>query len=400
MGVLEGIRVLDLSRFQSGPVCGMMLGDMGAEVIRIEEIEGAPDRHWGLTGPDGETLSFKVVGRSRKSITLKFNSEEGKEIFRELVKKADVILHNFTPGAPFTDELDYNVLKKINEKIIVAAISGFGQNGPDRELVCFDHVAQARSGSLLLTGFPGDPPLKTTITSNDMMTGLFATIGILAAINERQRTGIGQYIDASLFDTAVFCSQLMGALILYDVYGEIRIQVGNRGFHAYIGIFETKDKEWVLISGATNNIWRRLARSIGREDMATDTRFAENDMVRFDNAKLIDAAIGEWAGQKTAEEVIKILQAARVPCGIVNTIDRLKGDPQVAAREMIQYVEDPGVGKIPLPNFPFKMSRTPGAITSRAPLVGEHDEEIYCGLLGYSIDKLEQLRNKGIIKKA
>ena len=399
MGVLEGIRVLDLSRFQSGPVCGMMLGDMGAEVIRIEELEGAPDRHWGLTGPDGETLSFKVVGRSRKSITLKFNSEEGKKIFRELVKKADVVLHNFTPGAPFTEELEYDVLKKLNEKIIVAAISGFGQNGPDRELVCFDHVAQARSGCLLLTGFPGDPPLKTTVTSNDMMTGLFATIGILTALYERQRTGMGQFIDASLFDTAVFCGQLMGALILYDVYGEVRIQVGNRGFHAYIGIFETKDKEWVLITGATNNIWRRLARTIGREDMVADPRFGKNDMVRFDNAKLIDAAIGEWVGQKTAEEVIKILQAARVPCSIVNTIDRLKKDPQVEAREMIQYVKDPGVGTIPLPNFPFKMSRTPGAITSRAPLVGEHDEEIYCGLLGYSKSKLEELRNKGIIKK-
>ncbi|HBE44098.1 MAG TPA: formyl-CoA transferase [Deltaproteobacteria bacterium] len=400
MKALKGIRVLDLSRFQSGPVCGMMLGDMGAEVIRIEELGGAPDRTWGLLGPDGETLSYKVVGRSRKAITLNFNNEEGKKIFRELVKKSDVIIHNFTPGAPFTEELDYNHLRRVNSRIIVAAVSGFGQNGPDKKLVCFDHVAQARSGFLSLTGFPGDPPLKATVTTNDMMTGLFAAMGIIISLYEREKTGVGQFIDAALFDTAVFCTQLMGALVLYDVYGEIRKQVGNLGFHCYIGIFETKDKEWILISGATNNIWRRLTKAIGREDMASDPRFGKNDMVRYDNAKLIDDVIGEWVAQRTADEVLKTLQPVRVPCSIVNTVDRLLKDPQVEAREMIQYVDHPTLGKkIPLPNFPFKMSHTPGQIASRAPLVGEHNEEIYCGLLGFSKSKFEELCSKGIIKK-
>lgn len=397
MKALKNIRVLDLSRFQSGPVCGMLLGDMGAEVIRIEEVAGAPDRTWGLLGPDGETLSYKIVGRSRKGVTLNFNTDEGKKIFRKLVKNADVVLHNFTPGAPFTDQLEYDHLKRINRRIIVAAISGFGQNGPDAKLVCFDHVAQARSGGMLLTGFPGDPPLKTTITYNDITSGLFAALGIITALYHLEKTGKGQFIDVSLFDTAFFSTQLMGALLLYGVYGEIRRQVGNLGFHSYIGIFEASDGNWVLISGTTNSIWRRLTRAMGREDMATDPRFSKNDMVRFDNAKLIDTMIGEWVSNRTADEVVKILQKERVPCSIVNTVDKMLNDPQVRAREMIQYVTYPELGKIPLPGFPMKLSETPGEISLIAPRIGEHNEEIYGGLLGFSKRKLSQLRSKGVI---
>lgn len=399
MNALESIRVLDLSRFQSGPVCGMLLGDMGAEVIRVEELDGAPDRSWGLVGPDGETLSYKVVGRSRKSITLNYGSDKGRKIFRELVKVSDVVLHNFTPGAPFTEELDYNHLRRVKSSIIVAAISGFGQNGPDREKVCFDHVAQARSGALMLTGFPNSPPLKATVTSNDMMSGLFATIGILTALYVRERTGEGQFIDASLLDTASFATQLMGALILYDVYGQIRVQVGNLGFHAYIGIFETKDKEWVLISGATNGIWKRLTKVIGRPDLASKDTYGPNDMVRFDNAKALDPVIAEWTKQRTADEALQLLHSSRIPCSRVNTVNRIKDDPQVQAREMITYVEDPRIGKIPIPSFPFRMSRTPGAIRSRAPMVGEHNEEIYRGLLGFSKKKFEELCSEGIIRQ-
>jgi crotonobetainyl-CoA:carnitine CoA-transferase CaiB-like acyl-CoA transferase len=397
MGVFEHIRVLDLSRFQSGPVCGMMLGDMGAEVIRIEELKGAPDRTWGLLGPDGETLSYKIVGRSRKAVTLSLNTDEGKQIFRQLVKKSDVVLHNYTPGAPFTDKLEYTYLKRINRRVIVAAISGFGQNGPDKQLVCFDHVAQARSGGMLLTGFPGDPPLKTTITSNDIISGLFAAMGIITALYQREKTGKGQFIDVALFDTAFFSTQLMGALLLYKVYGEIRKQVGNLGFHSYIGIFEASDGGWVLLSGTTNSIWKRLTKVIGREDMAEDPRFSKNDMVRFDNAKAIDAAIGEWVSKRTAQEAVKILQKVRVPCSIVNTVDKVIDDPQAKARDMIQYVTYPELGELPLPGFPFKMSLTPGTIASRAPRIGEHNEDIYCGLLGFSKRKFSQLRSKGVI---
>jgi len=375
----------------------MVLGDMGAEVIRIEEPGGAPDRSWGLLGPDGETLSYKIVGRNRKGITLRLNTPEGKEIFGELVKRSDIVLHNFTPGTTLATEMSYDRLKKANPSIIVAGISGFGQNGPDAKLVCFDHVAQARSGGMVLTGFPGDPPLKTTITYNDISSGLSAAVGILLALYHREKTGLGQSIDVSLFDMAFFSTQCMGALLLYEVYGEIRKQVGNLGFHSYLGCFRAKDGRWVIILGATNVIWRRLTRAIGREDMANDPRFGVNDMVRFDNAKLIDPVIEEWVSQRKAEEVVEVLQGARVPCSIVNTVDELPDDPQVKAREMILYAEYPGLGKIPLPGIPIKLSLTPGSLSALAPKIGQHNEEVYGGLLGYSRRKLSKLSRNGMI---
>jgi len=396
MRVLAGIRVLDLSRFQSGPVCGMLLGDMGAEVIRIEEPEGAPDRSWGLLGPDGETLSYKIVGRNRKGITLRLNKPEGQKIFDELVKKSDVVLHNFTPGTTIANGLSYERLREINPSIIVAAISGFGQNGPDARQVCFDHIAQARSGGMILTGFPGDPPLKTTITYNDIGAGTYAALGIMMALYHRERTGKGQFIDVSLLDVAFFATQCMGSLLLYKIYGEIRRQVGNRGFHSYLGCFKAKDG-WVFLSGTTNPIWKRLCRAIEREDMAKDPKFNQNDMVRFDQADLIDQVIKEWVAERTVAEVISVLQAARVPCGVVNTIDKLENDPQVAARDMILNIDYPGLGNIPLPGIPVKLSLTPGSISSRAPKIGEHNKEIYCGLLGLSQKELNKLKEKEIV---
>ena len=396
LGVLEGIRVLDLSRFQSGPVCGMLLGDMGAEVIRVEEPEGAGDRSWGLLGPDGETLSYKIVGRSRKGISLRLNTEEGMKIFGELVKHSDVVLHNFTPGTKLAEKLSYDQLRGINPGIIVAGISGFGQNGPDAKLVCFDHNAQARSGGMILTGFPGDPPLKTTITYNDISAGQCAALGIVLALYHRERTSLGQAVDVSLFDMAVFATQCMGALLLYQVYGEIRKQVANRGFHSYIGIFEAKDG-WVLITGTTNPIWKRLTKAIGREDMASDPKFAKNDMVRFDNADLIDGVLKEWMAQRTVDEVINILQEARVPCARVNTVDKLLQDKQVEARQMIENLHYDELGNLLVPGMPIKLSLTPGSICSPAPKIGEHNEEIYGGLLGFSSEKLYKLKQEGII---
>ncbi len=396
MEVLQGVRVLDLSRFQSGPVAGMLLADMGAEVIRIEEPEGAPDRSWGLLGPDGETLSYKIVGRNKKAITLRMNKPEGKKIFDELIKKSDIVLHNFTPGTSMAEELSYERLKEIKSSLIVAAISGFGHHGPDATLVCFDHIAQARSGGMILTGFPGDPPLKTTITYNDLGAGTYAALGIVTALYHRERTGQGQFIDVSLFDVAFFATQCMGALLLYKVYGEIRRQVGNRGFHSYLGCFKAKDG-WIFLSGTTNPIWRRLAKAIGREDLANDPRFEKNDMVRFDNADLIDPVIQEWVAQKTVGEVIPVLQKARVPCSVVNTIDQLEKDSQVAAREMIVNMDYPELGSLPLPGLPIKLSLTPGRIRSRAPKAGEHNEEIYCGLLGFSQSELLKLKDRDII---
>jgi crotonobetainyl-CoA:carnitine CoA-transferase CaiB-like acyl-CoA transferase len=395
MGPLDGIKILDLSRFQACPLCGMILADMGADVIRIEPPEGAPDRTWGQLGPDGETLLYKVVSRNKKAVTLNLNTSEGKEIFYELVRRSDVLLHNFTPGAPMAKEINYERLNGLNASIIVAAVSGYGQNGPDAENPCFDSVAQARSGSLVINGFPGDPPLKTGIPYIDVSSGLCAALGVLLALYYREKTGRGQAIDVSLFDTAFFATQSVGTLLLYILTGEIRKQIGNRGFHSYNGCFKAKDR-WVQIATPTNSIWKRFLRAIGREDMANDPRF-KNDMERFYNADHIDPIVNEWVENRTAEEVIDLLQKARVPCGVVNTIDQLLTDPQVKAREMIKFMDYPELGKIPVPGIPIKLSLTPGSINTPSPKLGEHNEEVYGGLLGFSPEKLFKLKQEGVI---
>ena len=395
MRALEGLRVLDLSRFQACPLCGMMLADLGAEVIRIEQPEGAPDRTWGQTGPDGETLLYKIVGRNKKGVTLRMETPEGLEIFRELIKRSDVLLHNFTPGAPIAREVSYDRLKEINPSIIVAAVSGYGQTGPDAEKPCFDAVAQARAGSMFLNGFPGDPPIKTTITHIDVSTGLMATIGVLTALYHRDKTGMGQAIDVSLFDTASFTTQALGTLLLHHLSGEIRMQVGNKGFHSYAGCHRAKDK-WIMINPATNSIWKRFTRAIGKPEMAGDPRFA-TDMDRFRNASLIDPVVKEWVEQRTAAEVLVALDKARIPCSAVNTVDDALHDRQVAAREMIAYLEYPGLGTLPIPGLPIKLSLTPASIDSPAPRLGEQNEDIYRDLLGFTPEKLRRLRADDVI---
>jgi len=395
MGSLDGIRVLDLSRFQACPLCGMLLADMGAEVIRIDPPEGAPDRKWGQLGPDGETLLYKIVSRNKKGITLNLSTSDGKEIFYELVRHSDVVLHNFTPGAPMAKEINYERLKDLNASIIVAAVSGYGQSGPDAENPCFDSVAQARSGSMVLNGFPGDPLLKTGIPYIDVSSGLCAALGVLLALYYREKTGVGQAVDVSLFDTAFFATQSVGTLLLYTISGEIRKQIGNRGFHSYNGCFKAKDR-WVQIATPTNSIWKRFLRAIGREDLVNDPRFM-NDMDRFYNADHIDPIVQKWVEQRTADEVINLLQKARIPYGVVNTVDQLLADPQVKAREMIKFIDYPGLGKIPVPGIPIKLSLTPGSIDIPAPKLGEHNKEVYSGLLGFSSEKLSKLKQEEII---
>ena len=395
MDALEGIRVLDLSRFQACPLCGMLLGDMGAEVIRIEEPGGAADRSWGQCGPDGESLLFKVIGRNKKSITLKHNSPEGSNVFHELVKRSDVVLHNYTPGSPAGKELSYKSLSKVNGSIIVAALSGYGQDGPDAERPCFDGVAQSRSGSMVITGFPGDPPIKTGIAYVDIGTGLLATIGVLTALHHREKTGKGQAVDISLFDTANFMTQAMGALLLYHFYGEVRKQIGNRGFHSYNTCLKAKDG-WVVLSVVTNSIWKRFVDKIGRPEMATEPGY-QSDMERFRNAEPIDAVVREWVSARSVKEVIRLLEEARVPCGPLQTVDQLLADPQSLARGMVQQFDYGTLGRLPVPGTPIKLSLTPGRIRTPSPKVGEHNREVYGELLGLSESRLGSLKLQGII---
>jgi crotonobetainyl-CoA:carnitine CoA-transferase CaiB-like acyl-CoA transferase len=248
---------------------------------------------------------------------------------------------------------------------------------------------------MIVSGFPENQPVKTGIAYVDIGTGLLATIGVLTALHYREKTGKGQAVDVSLFDTANFMTQAMGALLLYHFYGEIRKQIGNRGFHSYNTCLEAKDG-WVVLSVVTNSIWRRFVEKIGHPEMAADPHYA-SDMDRFHNAASIDEVVKKWVSSREVEDIIRLLEQARVPCGPLNTIDQLLNDPQVLSRQMVQYFDYGSLGNIPIPGTPIKLSLTPGRIKKRSPQIGEDNKQVYSSLLGYHDDKINQLKELGII---
>lgn len=316
-------------------------------------------------------------------------------VFRELVKISDVVIHNFIPGNKLAEELSYDNLSEINSRIIVAAVSGYGQYGPYAKKLSFDYNVQARSGSMVLDGFPGDPPLKTTVPYVDFGTKIVTALSILLALYQREKRGRGQAIDAALFDVACAMIQSMGTLMLHKVYGETREHLGNDGFSTYMCCVKAKDG-MVLIPAATDGIWKRFAMAIGRKDMVSDARF-NCDMDRCRNTDLINSVVDEWARERTVDEILATLEKAEVPCAPVNTAVQLLTDPQVKAREMIVHVDYPGLGKLPLQGIPIKLSQTPGRIKARAPKLGEHNEEIYSVLLGFDSENLCRLKEEGVI---
>lgn len=392
---LTGVRVLDFSAFAAGPYCTMLMADMGAEVIRVESPGGGLDRCVGQLDPNDESLVFKTTARNKKSITLNLVSPNADVLLKKLVERSDVVIHNVVPGTRGAEKLTYPHLKKINPKIIVGAVSGYGQSGPYAKRPCLDPVAQAISGQMWVHGFPGNPPLQAGPRYVDFCTGSTLAFSILAALYYRQQTGKGQMIDIALLDMAVALVQNMSALMTYKMYGENRQQVGNYGFSSYMDCCLAKDG-WVYIAPLADTQWRKFAKAIGREDMASDFRFA-NDMLRWQNRAVIHEVVSQWVAEKTVDEVIEQLDKERVVVGRVNTVAEMMEDPAVKGREMIVDVEHPGLGKIPIPGVVPKFSATPGKIECCAPRVGEHNEEIYINLLGYSRKQLSDARKNGII---
>ncbi len=395
-GVLEGIRVFDFSRYAAGPYCSELLAQMGAEVIRVERPGGEEDR---TVGPplDSSVFAFLFLSNSpnKKCITLNLQTEKGKEIVKDLVRNADVILHNFAPEVAKTLGMEYEALKKVDPAIIVAAITGFGQYGPHSQRLAFDVTAQAMSGAMALTGHPGDPPTRSIVSFIDYGSGILTAFGIMLALYHRQRTGRGQLIDTALMDVAISFTSGLGIFTEYTLYQAHRLRIGNNSFWTVADCFKTKDG-WVFLYAAGNYIWRRFLRAIGKEELADDPRF-RFDYLRFSHRHILRPIIEEWTSSKPTAEVVDLLTKARVPCSPVNTIPTILEDPQVKAREMLVDFEYPGVGKIKTWGVPIKFSETPGKTQKRPPLLGEHNEEIYCGLLSFSPEELSQLEAGGVI---
>ena len=395
-GPLDGIRVLDLGRAVAGPFCGMLLADLGAEVIRVEKAGGGEDRFRNLLSPSGDNYGFANHNRNKKAITLNFErNEKAKDILKELVKRVDVVIENFSPSAAEALGITYENFKKIKPDIIFGHVSAFGATGPYSHRLGFDPIAKAMSGSMTISGFPG-PPLRDQIPWVDYSTACLTTVGVLAALYHRQGTGQGQMIDTALLQTAVsYTAPVIGE---YETGKVLHEQVGNRSYwSASSDTYKTKDGRWVFLSILSNSIWRRFCRFISREDLATDPRF-HNDLARWEHRHIIGTIISEWVASQTAEEIVTVAEKIPIPAGICYQQTEVAHDPQVKEREMLTEVPTPdGNSKVLVRGIPLRMSGTPLKIERSFPAVGQYNEEIYCGLLGYSREDLTRLREEGII---
>lgn len=395
-GALTGIRVIDMGRFLAAPWAGVLMAELGAEVIRLEKPGGENDRFLGLTALDGQGMSFHIANLNKKAITLDIRQPKAKEILRKLVCASDIVLENFSPGGADVMGINYEVLKEMRPDIIYVSVSGFGNSGPYSQRLAFDPIVKAMSGTMSITGYPGTPPTRDGSPWVDFVTPTNATVGALAALHHRNKTGEGQMVEVAMIDSALAVA--CRVFVDYMVRGIVREQMGNQSPYASQNAYQTRDG-WMFI-GTVQAIWKRFCRMIEREDLISDPRFATDDL-RFENRAALDPIIQEWMGSKTSAELQPMLEKARVPHGQVYNGRQVAADPHFRAREMIVELDYPG-GQFPgkkfaAPGVPIKLSKTPGKVESAAPMIGQNNEEIYCGLLGYSKAELDAFKAEGII---
>ncbi|TBU71589.1 formyl-CoA transferase [Pseudomonas daroniae] len=390
---LEGIRVIEMGQLIAGPFASKMLGEFGAEVIKIEPPGiGDPLRKWRKI-KDGTSLWWHVQSRNKQSLTLNLKEAEGQDIVRRLVAEADILVENFRPGTLEAWGLGWDELSRINPRLIMLRISGYGQTGPYRDLPGFGVIGEAMGGLRHLSGYPGQAPVRVGVSIGDSLSSLYGVIGVLLALQERARSGQGQQIDVALYES-VFA--MMESLVPeYDAFGYVREPAGS----ALPGItpsnsYPCNDGSYVLIAGNGDSIYKRLMNLIGRQDLADDPRLAHNDG-RSQHAEMIDVAIGEWTEQRGRDEVIEALKEARVPAGYPYTAADIVSDPHYLARQMIETVQT-SAGPLKVPGVLPKLSRTPGRIGEGGPQLGEHSEQVLAGL-GLTDEQVRGLRERGII---
>jgi len=388
-GPLEGIRVIDFGRFIAGPYCAMLLADFGADVIRVERREGGEDRRLGPVTESGEGGLFLTVNRNKRGITLDLGNPRASEVIRRLVASADIVVVNLPLAVMKKLRLDYDSLRAIRSDIILVMASAFGPDGPYAERVGFDGVAQAMSGSMRLTGFSG-PPLRSIVSWVDYGTALHGAFGAMAALYQRERTGRGQVIDVSLLATGVtFMTPLLAER---KTMGIRREQLGNTGYYAAPSdVYRTRDG-WIIVPTIGNQMFRRWARVINREDLIDDSRLRD-DISRGNNAALINEAMSRWCSERSREQAIAELELARIPCGACYDLDEVLADPQVNSRGLLEELEYPGgTQPVPIASPPVRLSDTTASPCRRAPTLGEHTLEVL-GEIGFTADEITALRN-------
>ena len=392
---LSDIRVMDMSRVLAGPYCTMIMGDLGADVIKVEPPEGDETRGWGPPFLDTESAYYLCVNRNKRGVVVNLKTEEGKTILRELARQSDILVENFRPGTLRRFGLDFASLRSNNPRLIYCSISGFGQTGSLCDRPGYDFMIQAMGGLMSFTGEPEGEPMKVGVAVTDIIAGLYAVIAIQAALQVREKTGVGQYIDISLFDSQLAWLANVGSNFL--VSGSLPKRYGNA--HANIvpyQSFATSDGYFALAVG-NDRQFQRLCNLLGHPEWSIDTRFMTNKGrvdYRDDLIPLLQAALLA----RPAEEWLAALEAAEIPCGPIHTLDKVFAEPQVTEREMLIGMEHPVTGNIAMVGSPLKMQATPVSYRLPPPRLGEHTSQVLKDVLGYSDHQVQDMINRKIVQ--
>lgn len=396
---LSGIRVIDVATVIAGPYCASILGEFGADVIKVEHpLGGDALRRFGTPTERGDTLTWLSEARNKKSVTIDLHHPEGVELFKGLISKSDVLCENFRPGTLEKWGLGWEVLREVNPGLIMLRVTGYGQTGPYKNRPGFARIAHAVGGLAYLSGMPkGAPVTPGSTTLGDYMTGIYGCLGVLFALRYREQTGIGQYIDAALYESVFRCTDELAPA--YSMNGTVRERHGptHNDFACPYGHFPTKDGQWVAIACATDKLFARLAQAMGRPELASHSIYGDQKS-RLENRHDVNEIVRDWAGSLTREEVLQRCFAAGAPAGPLNTIADIFGDRQFHARQNLVAIEEEDVGEtVIVPSVIPRLSETPGQIKHLGPRLGAHTTEVLRDLLGVDEEEIEQLRNQRVI---
>jgi formyl-CoA transferase len=395
-GPLSDLRVIEMGTLLAGPFCGQLLGDLGAEVIKIEPPnQGDPLRAWGQQKVNGKSLWWPVVGRNKKAITLDMRQPEGQALLKELVAKADFLLENFRPGTLEKWGCGYEELSKINPRLIMIRVSGYGQTGPYSSRAGFGAIGEAMGGLRYVVGDPTTAPSRMGISIGDSLAATFACVGALSALHYREKTGRGQIVDSAIYEAVL---NMMESLITeFDKTGYIRERTGAILPHvAPSNVYPTSDGSMVLIAGNQDTVFGRLAQAMGQPELAQDPQYATH-AARGTNQKQLDDLIGKWTRTKMRTELLELMSESGVPAGLIYRAPEMLEDPHFQAREAIVTVPHPDFGELKMQNVAPKLSETPGSIRTPSPQLGQHNDEVFLNLLGMQQDRYESLKSRKVI---
>lgn len=394
-GPLAGLRVIELGTLLAGPFCGQLLGDFGAEVIKVEPPgQGDPMRVWGREKAGGKSLWWPVVGRNKKAITLDLRQAEGQALLKELVSKSDFLLENFRPGTMEKWGLGWPELSAINPRLIMIRVSGFGQTGPYSRQAGFGAIGEAMGGLRYVVGDPSTPPSRMGISIGDSLAATFACVGALSALHHRDRTGRGQVVDSAIYEAVL---NMMESLVTeYDKVGYIRERTGAILPNvAPSNVYRTSDG-MVLIAANQDTVFSRLAEAMGRPALASDPKYSTHGARGAHQAEL-DALVEAWTRTHTTRAVLDAMDAFGVPAGLIYRAPDMLADPHFQAREAIVTVPHPDFGELRMQNVAPKLSETPGAVRRPSPSLGQHNDEVFLDLLGLPSARYEDLRARKVI---